>query len=114
MRFDLTALLHMVEGDEELLCEMLAIFLNTYAHQLEVVRTALADEDPTALVKAAHRMKGSLSVLAVRELTDMAAELERLGKRGTLHGAKRLFESLEEGVQAFAAVAKEVIESSRH
>ena len=84
---------------------MLAVFLTIYEDRLLLIRAALTDNDPVALVKAAHRMKGTLSVFAITELTDMAAALERRGKTGTLNGAEELLDSFERSVREFAATA---------
>lgn len=110
-RFDLTASLQMVDNDHELLREMLTVFLSIYADQLELMRTALAEGDPSALMKAAHRMKGTLSVFAISELTEMAADLERIGRERRLQGAEQLLESLEQHVLDLAAIAQETIEA---
>jgi HPt (histidine-containing phosphotransfer) domain-containing protein len=110
-RFDLSVSLLMLDDDEELLREMLTIFLNVYGDQLQLIRTAVAKKDPVALVKAAHRMKGTLSVFAITELTDTAAALEKMGRHGMLHGAEELFESLERSVLEFAATAQARMEA---
>ena len=110
--FDLSKSLLLMDNDEELLREMLAIFLSTYGEQLQVIRTALTDRDSVALVKAAHRLKGTLSVFGITALTEKAAALETMGKHGRLHEAETLFETLTQSVIAFAATAQATIGAS--
>jgi HPt (histidine-containing phosphotransfer) domain-containing protein len=105
-RFDLSLSLSMLDDDDDLLREMLTLFLNGYRDQLALIRTAILDNDPAALTRAAHRMKGTLSVFAIPELTNSAAELEARGKERTLDGTEQLLESLEQSIVEFAAVAQ--------
>jgi HPt (histidine-containing phosphotransfer) domain-containing protein len=70
------------------------------------MRKAIAAGDADALRKAAHALKGSSANLGAQQVSAVSAELEKLGRSGTVQGAEALFARLEsEFARALAALA---------
>jgi CheY-like chemotaxis protein len=92
---DEALLMSRVDGDAELLNDLVDLFLEDYPHLLEGIRAAIGKEDAKAVERAAHGMKGSTSNLAARMASEAATKLERLAREGGLVGAEDLLRELE-------------------
>jgi HPt (histidine-containing phosphotransfer) domain-containing protein len=92
---DVTALLARVDGDAQLLSELALIFVQECPRMTEDIRRALEDQDPGALERAAHTLKGSVGNFAATGSFKAALNLERIGRSGTLDSAPSAFEHLE-------------------
>lgn len=75
--FDLDAALGRMEGDRELLEDMIEIFLGDYPNQVNEIRTAIANDDGENLTNAAHALKGSVGNFAAKNLFEIALSLEK-------------------------------------
>ncbi|MGB6544801.1 MAG: PAS domain S-box protein [Candidatus Acidiferrales bacterium] len=75
--FDRVALLERVEGDEELLGEIVRLFLDELPRALEDLDTAEKTRDLEALGRAAHKLRGALGNLCAAPATAAAFDLER-------------------------------------
>lgn len=75
-QWDQAAALRRVDGDAELLAELLQVFFNDYPNQLERLLQAAACQDYASLRRTAHRLKGGLGYLAAGEAERMAREIE--------------------------------------
>ena len=73
-----------VGGDEELLREVVELFLEDYPHILEKIRSAVTAGDATALEHSAHSLKGSVSTFGAQRSYEAAFELEKQGRSGNL------------------------------
>lgn len=73
-----------VDGDEELMASLVDIFLTEAAPMMEAIRSAVANGDPGKLEKAAHRLKGSISIFGVGIVAQTAFELEQQGRNRDL------------------------------
>jgi PAS domain S-box-containing protein len=99
MGFDLTEALSYVEGNRELLDELLGIFALDAPTQMDKIRGAIAAGDPTQLMRGAHTLKGSLKVLAAATAVQLAMDLETLGRAGEIDGAREMVAALEHEVE---------------
>src|SRR5947207_15713893 len=74
---DHSNLLSIVDGDEDLLRGICALFLGAYPQYLRAMREAIASGDSDALRRAAHTLKGSgghfLSAPALEAVVDLEA-----------------------------------------
>jgi PAS domain S-box-containing protein len=77
-------LLDRVGGDSELKKELVAMFLNDCPSLLAEIESAAAAEDFDALVMSAHKLKGSLGVLAAVRAQKAAERLEGLARERVL------------------------------
>jgi HPt (histidine-containing phosphotransfer) domain-containing protein len=92
---DLTAALERVDGDTELLSEIVELFLQDMAALTADIRTAVQNADAGHIMRAAHRLKGSVATLAANGAADAALRLEIMGRTGDVADAPKAFVVLE-------------------
>ena len=102
-----------VENDRELLGELVEIFRGDLPRYLAELEQAVQAGDAQAVARTAHTLKGMLSNLAAVQAAAAAAELEELGKSGTIQEFARAEEEFRDEVAGVlpeleAAVAGEV------
>jgi PAS domain S-box-containing protein len=93
--FDRARALEYASGNEELLQEIAAIFLNHSPKVLEEIRSAIAVGDSKTLERAAHTLKGSVSVFGADAARVAAQKLENLGRESSADGAEACCAALE-------------------
>jgi HPt (histidine-containing phosphotransfer) domain-containing protein len=76
-----------VGGDEELLREVLQLFLSEYPNLFDDVQRAVEQSNANSLERAAHTLKGSLSTIGAEIAAQTALSLELMGRTGELDGA---------------------------
>ncbi|MBL9140820.1 MAG: response regulator [Phycisphaerae bacterium] len=84
---DLAKALAYVEGDEQLLREMIDLFTAQTAALLPAIHAAVAKQDSAALARAAHKLKSSMSSFEATRAVDAADRLERMANLGNLKDA---------------------------
>ena len=82
--FDRAEVLRRLEGDDQLLREVIDLFIQDSASLIDKLRRAVERKDAAEVCAAAHRLKGSASNLAAGPVTEAARALEVIGERGTL------------------------------
>jgi CheY-like chemotaxis protein len=93
--FDGAKLLSRVNGDSELLAELVGLFLGECPSLMEQVRAAVAARDSARLRAAAHALKGSVSNFDATAAYDAAARLEQIGRAQDWDGAETSLAALE-------------------
>jgi two-component system, sensor histidine kinase and response regulator len=88
-------LLARVDGDTGLLAEIIDLFLEDAETLLGDVRQSVRDGDADRVVRAAHRLKGSVATLSATQAARAALGLETLGRAGDLSGVPAAFVALE-------------------
>ena len=76
-----------VGGDEELLREVVQLFLGEYPELLAEIEQAVTKSDALRLERAAHTLKGSLSTIGAEIAARDALQLEVMGRTHQLEGA---------------------------
>jgi PAS domain S-box-containing protein len=94
-----TALLARLDGDEELLREIVEMFLAGYPQMLADVRDAIKRGDGARLEHVAHSLKGAIGNFGVLSATDAALQLEVKGRMKDLAEADKAYAILEEAVR---------------
>ncbi|MGH9746561.1 MAG: response regulator [Candidatus Acidiferrales bacterium] len=97
--FDIDAALRHVEGDRELLDEIMRIFTDECPKTIAEIRNAIRAADLPLLERAAHSLKGSAANLGALGVTQPAAEIEESARNGDLSAAREQFHSLENAVE---------------
>ncbi|MGA7215490.1 MAG: Hpt domain-containing protein [Terrimicrobiaceae bacterium] len=82
-------------GLDDILPQLIEIFLETAPRTIELARKALEDSQAEELSKAAHSLRGSCSNFGAERLRELCARLDDVGRIGSLQGAPELFESVE-------------------
>jgi len=93
--FDLSAALDALEGDSNLLGEIVEISLRQFPKHMENIRAGVSGQDPKALEHAAHALKGSAANLLARRVMEAAARIEEIGRAGSTSVPKEDLASLE-------------------
>jgi two-component system sensor histidine kinase/response regulator len=97
--FDKEAALARVGDDEELLAELVKIFLDDYPNSLTAIDEAVARQDPPLLERAAHTLKGAVANFGADAVVREAYELERQGRSGDLSHANENLHRLHEVIR---------------
>lgn len=92
---DLSALLAGVDGDRQLLRELVRLFLADYPQRLAEIKEAIHHGDAGALGRAAHALKGAVGNFEKNNAFVAAQHLETMGKEGDLHTADEALVTLE-------------------
>jgi two-component system sensor histidine kinase/response regulator len=106
--FDRTAALVHVEGDQELLAELAGIFFRHASDMVASIRTAIDQDDISALEHAAHSLKGSAANLCAAGVAEAAKRLEHIGRQGTIGHAGPALEELLRQLEALAPALGEL------
>jgi two-component system, sensor histidine kinase and response regulator len=96
--FDREAALGRVDGDVDLLREIVVLFLADWPRALTALREALAAEDATTLTQTAHAMKGAMGSLGALAARDAAQRLEELGQHSAFAQASSVLAVLEDAI----------------
>lgn len=92
--FDRAAFLERIDGDEDLLEELLKTFLEYTPHQLQEIQQALEAGDALGLQGQAHSIKGAAASINAEALREAAWQVELAGKNGEIDRARSLVAAL--------------------
>lgn len=77
---DWSTAMEAVEGQTELLVELIELFLEEYPKHLDSMRVAARCGDGNGFARAAHTLKGSLKYFGPSRAAELALQLEQQGK----------------------------------
>ena len=98
-QIDRVSLLERVEGDQELLTEMIHLFQGDAPNLLTAMRDALQCADMAVLERSAHSLKGAVSNLSAEVTAAAAFQLEIDAKNKDAEAAKKSLAEVERAVQ---------------
>jgi HPt (histidine-containing phosphotransfer) domain-containing protein len=101
---DVDALSARVEGDRELLAQMVELFLEECPRYLSAITEAVSRRDVKALEQAAHSMKSVVGNFAAQKALEAARELEAVARSGDLAGAEKAHHSLQQEIERLKPV----------
>jgi HPt (histidine-containing phosphotransfer) domain-containing protein len=101
--FDPEDLWGRVDGDMELLRELVEVFAAECPRMLVRVEEAIAQGSPTDLERASHKIKGSVLQFSARAAASLAFELEEKGRHGLVAGAETLLSRLRQEIDRLQA-----------
>jgi two-component system, sensor histidine kinase and response regulator len=106
--FDTEQALESVDGDFDLLREVVAAFSESYPKTMEEIRNAITRGNANELNRAAHSLKGSVANFGAGQVMETAFKLEIMGKNNNLSGGMEMFtllakemERLEQSLEDF-------------
>ena len=88
-------ILERLEGNSELLIELVQLFLEEAPQLIEAMRKSLQQGDMQGLARSAHSMKGAASNFFANGTAGAALQLEDDAKRGHTDSAKTALATLE-------------------
>ena len=103
-QLDRASLLERVEGDQELLAEMIRLFLADAPQLLNAMRNALQQGDMILLERSAHSMKGAAGNMSAQVTVDAASQLEQSAKNGDAESSRANLVALEGAVERLLPV----------
>jgi CheY-like chemotaxis protein len=89
------ALRDLGSAEDDLLGEIIELYLDDCPGRIETMRTALAAADAEQLSSAAHAMKSASANVGALRVRTLCESLEMIGRRGTIDGASKLFDDLQ-------------------
>ena len=114
--FDREAVLARVEGDHELLKEIVGLFLGEAPDLLRSIRESVERRDAASLERSAHALKGSVGNFGAKSAYETALKLETMGREADLSGAPETLAKLEAEISrlgsALAALKDDLAERS--
>jgi len=84
-----------VDNDEELLRELLTIFKDSSASDMDLLRQAVEKGDPVEARRASHSIKGAAASLGLEAIRDVAMAIEKDCQGGALNVATEQIPQLE-------------------
>jgi len=84
---DTELLMRRVEGDPELLKELVQALMEDLPSMLACLEQSVAERDALKTEQLAHALKSSVGTFAAIEATDAARRLERIGHQGEMAAA---------------------------
>lgn len=82
-------------GIEEMIPNLISVFLESAAQDIEKMRIAIRVQDAAALANAAHSLRGSCSNMGASTLNALSQQIENNRQSASLDGTAKLLESLE-------------------
>lgn len=81
---DEQGMLERVDGNRDLLREVVDLFLDAYPRQREELRAAIRRGDAGEVARVAHTIKGSVAFFSAGPAVELARGLERMGHHADL------------------------------
>jgi len=101
---DRVSLLDRVEGDQELLAEIIKVFLADAPQLLGAMQNALQQGDMILLERSAHSMKGAAGNMSALATVNAASQLEQSAKKGDAETSKSNLTALQVAVERLLPV----------
>ena len=105
---DLSTAMTNMDGDAELLQEIMEIFLETAEDQLQAIENCILIGDQGQVAIQAHAMKGGASNFCAKKFVASALALEHLAKGGSLDGAEEKLAAMRTDLDEVAEVVPTV------
>ena len=107
--FDRSVALDRMEGDEELLLEMIELFLEDCPNQEASIQEALTSQDVDRLTIAAHTFKGSVGNFGAKRVYDAAHELENLAKEADFDTSQTVWSELQREIDVLKGELQQAV-----
>ena len=96
-------------GNVETLKDVVALFGQEYPKLMQDMQTAIAQQKPGDLQRAAHTLKGTLRLFGVEDMAALALRLETMGQDENLADAQEAWQALERALQWLVPALSELI-----
>ncbi len=107
--FDRKEALKAVNGDMDLLREVVRIFREESPGMMTEIKNAIDRKDAARLVLAAHALKSSMGNFDAGSTFNLALRLEMMGKDRKIDGAKEIFNALSEEMEHLKKKLEDII-----
>jgi two-component system sensor histidine kinase/response regulator len=103
--FDLAAVKERVDGDMELLSELLNIFFDDYPNSINRLEDAVGTKDPLKVQHAAHAIKSACGNLGAMRCHNLAFQLEQKGRAQALDCIESLLGDFKTAIEEFRSAS---------
>ncbi len=107
--FDKDKALNIIGGDEDLLRDIVEIFVVDVFQQMSEIQEAVNSRNNDALEKSAHKLKGAVSNFGENATFKTALKLEIIGKENRLDDVAGIYGTLVKDVENLVNRLKEFI-----
>ena len=111
--FDRDAALARIDGDQQLLEEVIDVFRHDAVLRMERIRIAVAEKNAKILEHTAHSLKGASAALGGDPMADAASRLEEIARKGDFRAAPGAVSELERELERFTAAISEAALQAR-
>lgn len=111
---DQDSLLAVLDGDDELLGEILTLFNATCHRDLEAILKAVEARNAEQLALTAHKLKGAVGNLCARPAFTLLEKLEHMGRANDLTDVDRLAAALRKEVDRIGDELYQLAERQSH
>ena len=99
-RFDLADMRRRLGNNDDLIAQLLRMFVEVHPLQMAAVRNAIDSGEPDAVRSSAHSLKGCAGNLSAAGVVDASAALEQAAERGQAADFERLFDRVRAEMEA--------------
>ena len=110
--FDPADVLARVEGDRELLTELVEIFQSELPARMAEIARSVAEQDAAGLQRAAHTLRGSIASFGARFAAQAALALEMAGRTADLTSTDTQLRELQHEVGRLADALRDMVATS--
>jgi CheY-like chemotaxis protein len=96
--FDRADAMERVDGDTDLLQDVLRLFQGEAPVIMDQIRQAVTVKDASALEQAAHKLKGNAAAIGAHDVAAAARELEAMGRQQGMSGANMALVALQQAL----------------
>lgn len=107
--FDCAAALAKFDGDKDFLEEIIGIFLRCIPDQMASLKTAMEQDELSAVAESAHAIKGGVASLGAAPAYAAALELEHAARQGKVSSLTQAHERLLQEIDRLVRVLKSAI-----
>jgi HPt (histidine-containing phosphotransfer) domain-containing protein len=104
---DIEAVRERLNHDDELLADIVGIFLDHCQEALATIQRDIISQDTKALEASAHTLRGYLVSLHAERASETALQLEIKGRLNDCVGIRYLFSKLEEEIEQLKPLLKQ-------
>ena len=102
--FDWSSALEVVQGDRQLLADVIQAFVEECPRLVRELEQAIADRDAVSMRRAAHTLKSSTRYFGATQATSCARSLEEMGSQSEFSQASALFRELRQALEQLVPV----------
>jgi HPt (histidine-containing phosphotransfer) domain-containing protein len=106
---DVSDVLQRLGDDEELLRDIVQIYLEDVPGMLERIHSAVSGGDANSLRRAAHSLKGLAATLSAQEVVGVASRLEHMGAARNLAEASQIVTEVDQRVSELTQSVQEFL-----
>jgi len=111
--WDGSRVLERLDGDESLLRELIAIFLEEGPKQMANLQRAVETGSTEDIERTAHSLKGELDYLGLAKAAQIARDLEHAGHARRLEGTAGLLSSLQAEMASISKAMRETVQEKQ-